>query len=98
MRLKLGNDGTLPGLNEILFATGNGEEITKVEGRLALSWTGRNPYTSQARSRVGFIFKAFDPEVTAVDSQAAPEPLTILGSLTALGFAATLKRKVARKK
>ncbi len=92
------NSTLTPYLNEILLATVDGRAITRVEGRLSLIWPGsNNPYLTAARGRVGFTFKAFDPPVAAAATVPEPSSILGLGSIAALAFGASLKRKLAKK-
>lgn len=45
----------------------------------------------------GFAFDNFNATQSTVDPEPVPEPLTILGSVTALGFGGLLKRQHSRK-
>ncbi len=75
-----------------LDSTGNGAIAARVNNN------NNNNSISPSNSQETLIFKNQNYGVFQVQQVAAvPEPLTILGSITALGFGGALKRKLAKK-
>jgi hypothetical protein len=68
--------------------------INSLSGIATMSWSdgALNPNEEAAGSRVGLKIEGFSTSSTPV-----PEPLTLLGSATALGFGALLKRQYSKQ-
>ncbi|MEQ8959970.1 MAG: PEP-CTERM sorting domain-containing protein [Coleofasciculus sp. C2-GNP5-27] len=70
-------------------------QISTLSGIARMSWLdgAPNPNQAQARSRVELKIEGFSTPSTPV-----PEPLTLLGSATALGFGALFKRQYSKQR
>ncbi|MEQ8384940.1 MAG: PEP-CTERM sorting domain-containing protein [Coleofasciculus sp. A1-SPW-01] len=69
-------------------------QISTLSGIATMSWSdgAPNPNLAAARSLVGLKIEGFSTSSTPV-----PEPLTLLGSATALGFGALFKRQYSKQ-